>query len=112
MSPRAEPSIDRGLLSERLRLALEAPQRPARWHRLFAAGDAGAAADRAWLCDEVRRRRPAGGVAAVLASTFLDALCAGEGELRRAAEACMKSELPMEAALALLSVMYSRGMRR
>src|SRR5690242_8998848 len=112
MSPPAAPTIQRTLLTDRLRLVLEAPHRAASWHWLYKAAAACPEADRAWLRENVRKRRPARGTGAILAASFLDALGGEEFELRAALDTCLRGEVPIDAALAVLNVMYSRGMRR
>lgn len=111
MAEPTPPRIDASVVSDRLALALDAPERAASWHWLCDAVTALTEPGRRQVAEAVRRRRPASGVAAVLAATFLDALGADESELGIAAHAYLASSLPLDAGLALLNVTYARSLR-
>ena len=111
MSSPSPPGIDTSVVSDRLALALDAPERAASWHWLCEAATACTDAGRRQVVEAVRQRRPAGGTAAMMAATFLDVFAADASELAIAAKAYLASRLPLDAGLALLNVAYARALK-
>jgi hypothetical protein len=112
MTPKAKILGHRAVLDDRLQLVLQQPANPACWHWLYEAVDAAAQADRTPVLQALRRQRPAGGAAALLAATFLDDFADDESELVLAARSSLRGEFPLDASIALLNRIYRRALRQ
>src|SRR5690348_4283136 len=104
------PRIDRAVLFDRLQLVLAAPERAFSWHWLYEAALTATEPDRAELVEAVRHGRPATGMAAILAATFLDDFSRGTAELALAAQTYLGHEMPLDAGQAILNRIYARGL--